>query len=159
MFDCCNAGGTGRYDSGWEETITKRNGRVLVVDDEADNVEIITTMRREEYDLETASTGEEALEKEPDFKPDLIVLDIMMPGITGYEVCRTLKAKDQRTKIILVSAKAMPEDRVAGYDAGADYYISKPFDLDEFTAKIKEFVMLKLAEDALLDVNMDLGKE
>ena len=139
--------------------MTKRNGRVLVVDDEAGNVEIITEILGEEYDLETASTGEDAIEKEPDFKPDLILLDIMLPGITGYEVCRTLKAKGQRTKVILVSAKGMPEERVAGYDAGADDYITKPFDLGEFTAKIKELVTLKLAEDALLDVNMDLGKE
>lgn len=104
--------------------------RILIVDDHPMNVMIMEEILAEAYQLEIANTGEEALALAPDFGPDLILLDIMMPGIDGYETCRRLRAMPalHRTRVVMVSAKAMEEDRLQGYKAGADDYVTKPFD-------------------------------
>jgi two-component system alkaline phosphatase synthesis response regulator PhoP len=105
-------------------------GRILVVDDEIYIVHILDfSLGMEGYEVVTALDGEEALEKAMDSKPDLIVLDIMMPKMDGYETCKALKA-DDRTKdipVILLSAKGRNVDMQTGYDVGADEYITKPF--------------------------------
>ena len=105
-------------------------GRILVVDDEIYIVHILDfSLGMEGYEVVTALDGEEALEKAMDCKPDLIVLDIMMPKMDGYETCKALKA-DDRTKdipVILLSAKGRNVDMQTGYDVGADEYITKPF--------------------------------
>ena len=91
------------------------------------------------YELEVARTGEECLEKLPAFGPDLVLLDIMMPGIDGYEACRRIKASPvgSFTQVILVSGKASTAERLQGFEAGADDYVVKPFDHDELLAKIR----------------------
>ncbi len=121
------------------------NYRVLIVDDIPHNVEILETSLEDKYILETASNGEEALDIIPRFRPDLILLDIMMPGIDGYEVCRRIKANNQLNyiKIILVTGKALVEERLKGYEVGADDYVTKPFVIRELEAKIKVFLNLK----------------
>jgi two-component system alkaline phosphatase synthesis response regulator PhoP len=105
-------------------------GRILVVDDEIYIVHILDfSLGMEGYEVITALDGEEALEKAFESTPDLIVLDIMMPKMDGYETCKALKA-DSRTKdipIILLSAKGRNVDMQTGYDVGADEYITKPF--------------------------------
>jgi two-component system alkaline phosphatase synthesis response regulator PhoP len=105
-------------------------GRILVVDDEIYIVHILDfSLGMEGYEVVTALDGEEALEKARETKPDLIVLDIMMPKMDGYETCKALKA-DDRTKnipVILLSAKGRNVDMQTGYDVGADEYITKPF--------------------------------
>jgi two-component system alkaline phosphatase synthesis response regulator PhoP len=105
-------------------------GRILVVDDEIYIVHILDfSLGMEGYEVVTALDGEEALEKAREAKPDLIVLDIMMPKMDGYETCKALKS-DERTKdipIILLSAKGRNVDMQTGYDVGADEYITKPF--------------------------------
>jgi two-component system alkaline phosphatase synthesis response regulator PhoP len=105
-------------------------GRILVVDDEIYIVHILDfSLGMEGYEVITALDGEEALEKAFESGPDLIVLDIMMPKMDGYETCKVLKA-DNRTKdipIILLSAKGRNVDMQTGYDVGADEYITKPF--------------------------------
>jgi len=128
---------------------TRRNHRILVVDDDSMNVEIIEEILGDNYILETANSGEQALEIAGVFRPDLILLDIMMGGIDGYEVCRRIRKNPNLslTKIILVSAKQMLSDRLDGYTAGADEYISKPFDPDELRAKITVFLRLKFVEE------------
>ncbi len=121
------------------------NYRVLIVDDIPHNVEILETSLEDKYILETASNGEEALEKIPRFRPDLILLDIMMPEMDGYEVCRRIKANTQLSyiKIILVTGKALVEERLKGYEVGADDYVTKPFVIRELEAKIKVYLNLK----------------
>jgi DNA-binding response OmpR family regulator len=99
--------------------------------------------------LKCAQSGEEAILEAYKFKPDLILLDIMMSGMDGYEVCRQIRNNNKLslTKIILVSAKQMLEDRLEGYFSGADDYITKPFDPEELRAKIKVFLRLKSVEE------------
>jgi two-component system alkaline phosphatase synthesis response regulator PhoP len=105
-------------------------GRILVVDDEIYIVHILDfSLGMEGYEVITALDGEEALKKASETKPDLIVLDIMMPKMDGYETCKALKA-DEATKdipVILLSAKGRNVDMQTGYDVGADEYITKPF--------------------------------
>ena len=105
-------------------------GRILVVDDEIYIVHILDfSLGMEGYEVVTALDGEEALRKVKECKPDLIVLDIMMPKMDGYETCKIIK-NDEETKdipIILLSAKGRNVDMQTGYDAGADDYITKPF--------------------------------
>jgi len=105
-------------------------GRILVVDDEIYIVHILDfSLGMEGYEVVTALDGEEALRKVQEAKPDLIVLDIMMPKMDGYETCKALKS-DAATKdipVILLSAKGRNVDMQTGYDVGADDYITKPF--------------------------------
>ena len=123
--------------------------KILIVDDETRNVEILELLLEEHFEIETVGTGEAALEVVPRFMPDIILLDIMMPGINGYEVCQKIKEnpKLQFIKIILVSGKALTEDRLKGYEYGADDYLVKPFDTDELLAKVRVFIKLKNAEE------------
>ena len=123
--------------------------KILTVDDNPFNNEIIQEILSDDYDLQMATTGEEALKIATDFRPDLILLDIMMPGMNGYEVCRRLRDSSNfiYTKIILVSAKKMTSERLEGYEAGADDYITKPFDSDEFRAKVHVYLRLKHIEE------------
>jgi two-component system alkaline phosphatase synthesis response regulator PhoP len=105
-------------------------GRILVVDDEIYIVHILDfSLGMEGYEVVTALDGEEALRKVQECKPDLIVLDIMMPKMDGYETCRTLKAGEgtKHIPVILLSAKGRNVDMQTGYDVGADDYITKPF--------------------------------
>jgi two-component system alkaline phosphatase synthesis response regulator PhoP len=105
-------------------------GRILVVDDEIYIVHILDfSLGMEGYEVVTALDGEQALEKARAEKPDLIVLDIMMPKLDGYETCKQLKA-DAGTKdipVILLSAKGRNVDQKIGFEVGADDYITKPF--------------------------------
>ncbi len=115
--------------------------KILAVDDEPANLEIIKEALSEHYDLRTASTGEEALEIAPEFIPDLIVLDIMMPGIDGYEVCQRLREElDFRsTPIIMLTAKMESEAMTEGMKTGADDYIIKPFEVEDLMESIEFF--------------------
>ncbi|WP_265823416.1 hybrid sensor histidine kinase/response regulator [Geovibrio ferrireducens] len=123
--------------------------RILIVDDDPVNLDIMMEILASEYSCAAVASGEDALRAEKIFKPDLILLDIMMPGMDGYEVCRRIRAGETHrfTKIILVSGKSMTEDRLKGYEAGADDYITKPFNDDELLAKIKVFLKLKRLEE------------
>jgi len=113
--------------------------KILVVDDDPNNIVIVGELLGDDYDLKTATTGEEALEIALDFLPDIILLDIMMPGIDGYDVCRRLREHStlQYAKIIMVSAKAMVSERLKGYEVGANDYLTKPFEEDELLEKVR----------------------
>ena len=105
-------------------------GRILVVDDEIYIVHILDfSLGMEGYEVLTALDGEQALEKARNEKPDLIVLDIMMPKLDGYETCRRLKAEPETkdVPVILLSAKGRNVDQKVGFEVGADDYITKPF--------------------------------
>ncbi len=126
-----------------------RQSKILIVDDNPTNVEILEKILGDDYHLATAATGEETLEIAPAFQPALILLDIMMPGIDGYETCRRIKTIPalRHTKVIMVSAKARVSERLQGYEAGADDYISKPFDKHELRAKVRVYLRLKSIEE------------
>lgn len=130
--------------------------KILVVDDDPRNVDILAHILEDVAEIQTAASGEECLEKRKTFNPDLILLDIMMPGMNGYEACKRIKSEKEAPKVILVSAKAMLEERLQGYEVGADDYIAKPFDHEEMVAKVRVFLKLKSAEDDLLALNMSL---
>lgn len=123
--------------------------RILAVDDNPRNLAILEKALAGEFQLVTTASGDEALEIAPRFRPDLILLDIMMPGIDGYETCRRLR--EIRTlatcKIIMVSARASTADRLEGYAAGANDYMTKPFDPEELLAKLRVYLRLKSVEE------------
>ncbi|MBN2477497.1 MAG: response regulator [Pirellulales bacterium] len=131
------------------------NKRILIVDDCTVNVEILHELLRDDYDLATAESGEDCLKKLRHFSPDLVLLDIMMPGLDGYEVCRRIKASPSGdfTQVILVSGKASARERVQGYQAGADDYIVKPFDHDELLAKVRLQFRLRETLEELWSAN------
>jgi CheY-like chemotaxis protein len=112
--------------------------KILVVDDDPLNVDIVIETLGDTYTYKVAGSGEEALEISEAFQPNIIILDIMMPGIDGYETCRRLRQKShlRKTKIIMVTAKAMINERVSGYHSGADDYITKPFEDIELIRKV-----------------------
>ncbi len=122
-------------------------GRVLVVDDEPLIVEMVTeALTRQGYKVESASTGPEALALAERGMPDVIVLDIMLPGLDGLEVCRRLRSKSD-VPIIILSAKTEEIDRVVGLELGADDYLPKPFSPRELVARIR--AVLRRAERAM----------
>jgi DNA-binding response OmpR family regulator len=123
---------------------------ILIVDDESVNVEMLSQELDEEgYRLLTAVDGEEALIKVQEHQPDLILLDVMMPRVDGFTVCRILKGSGKTVLIpvILLTALRSHEDRVRGIEAGADDFISKPFDRDELLAKIRALLRQKKHRD------------
>ncbi len=138
-----------------------QKGRILMVDDEPTNIKIFEKALKNNYTLECAKNGEEGLKNCHSFQPDLILLDIMMPGINGYEVCKKIRLnpKFRFVKIIIVSGKAMTDERLIGYEAGADDYLTKPFDPDELKAKVNVFMRLNSAEKQLRDLNDSLEEE
>ncbi len=113
---------------------------ILIVDDEEDIIELIKyNLKNEGYAILTAMTGEEAIKAAKNFRPDLVVLDLMLPGIDGLEVTRHLKKNDDTMDIpiVMVTAKGEESDIVAGLELGANDYISKPFSPRELTARIR----------------------
>ena len=123
--------------------------RILIVDDSPRNVAILKKIFGKHYAVESAASGEEALEVASRMRPDLILLDIMMPGIDGYETCRRLREDPllRWVRVIMVSAKAMVGERLQGYAAGADDYVTKPFDDVEIEAKVQVHLRLKCVEE------------
>ena len=123
--------------------------KILAVDDNVIDIMTIERLLSEHYDLKTASTGEQALEMAADFQPDIILLDNMMPGLDGGDVCRQIRSDSRlrHTKIIMVSGKSRVSERIEAYQAGADDYITKPFNEDELLAKIRVYLRLKSVEE------------
>ncbi len=117
-------------------------GRVMLIDDSSTNIKILRKILKDDYTLEVAQNGKEALEKFNAFKPDLILLDIIMPEVSGYDVCKEIRSieKFRSVKIIMVSAKNRADDRIMAYEAGADDYITKPFNKEELKAKVRVFM-------------------
>ncbi|MGF9699543.1 MULTISPECIES: response regulator transcription factor [Paenibacillus] len=113
------------------------NKKVLVVDDESSIVSAIAyALRREGYEVETANDGEEALVKVASFHPQVMILDVMMPRLDGYGVCRRLEDRDD-IGIILLTVKNDIVDKIVGLEMGADDYMTKPFEIRELLARVK----------------------
>ncbi len=111
--------------------------RILIVDDDNNIAELISLyLVKECYETLIVNDGESALARIPEFNPDLMLLDIMLPGIDGYEVCRRVRTTSE-LPIIMLSAKGETFDKVLGLQLGADDYIEKPFDSKEMVARVK----------------------
>ena len=112
--------------------------RILVAEDDAHILEgLETTLASEGYAVEAVADGEAALAAWSRMRPDLLILDIMMPGRNGYEVCRAVRAADARVPIIMLSAKSEEIDKVLGLQFGADDYMTKPFGIRELLARVR----------------------
>jgi two-component system alkaline phosphatase synthesis response regulator PhoP len=119
---------------------------IFVVEDEEDILELLEyNLTREGYTVTTATDGEEALDKIPKTLPDLILLDLMLPGINGLDVCRKLKQESQTASIpiIMVTAKGEESDVVIGLELGADDYVAKPFSIKVLIARIRTVLRRK----------------
>jgi two-component system, OmpR family, alkaline phosphatase synthesis response regulator PhoP len=118
----------------------QQNSRVLVVEDERDVAELIRyNLSKEGYDVVLAPTGADALKQAHEVRPDLVLLDIMVPQLNGWEVCRRLK-QDTETKnipVIMVTGRVEEGDKVLGFEMGADDYVTKPFSPRELLARIR----------------------
>lgn len=117
--------------------------KVLIVDDESDIIETLKFMIESEgISCITAYDGEEALNKTKKENPDLIILDVMLPKINGYKVCRLLKfdAKYKNIPILMVTARSQQEDKHIGQETGADDYITKPFNIEELLITVKNYL-------------------
>lgn len=145
--------------------------KVLVVEDEEiirlglqDNLEL------ENYEVETAADGEEAIAKSDSFQPHLVILDLMIPKKSGFEVCRVIRKKHPECFIIMLTAKTEESSKVAGLEMGADDYVTKPFSILELLARVKAFLRrldtaptttsTTQAEDAIdfFDIHLDFKK-
>lgn len=127
--------------------------KILVVDDEPFNIELISGLLPKEYAVNTASNGKEALIKVNEMLPDLILLDIIMPELNGYEVCRRLK-NDEKTMfipIVMVTSLTEKEDRIKAIEAGTDDFLNKPVDAVELNARVKSLLRVKKYHDELLE--------
>jgi two-component system, OmpR family, response regulator len=119
------------------KTATASLGRILVVDDEPSITDLLATaLRYTGYQVETAGSGMAALELAGRTLPDLIVLDVMLPDINGFEVCRRLRADGDFVPVLFLTARDAEEDRVTGFVRGGDDYVTKPFSLQELTLRI-----------------------
>jgi two-component system, OmpR family, response regulator len=114
------------------------NAHLLVVDDEPNIVELLSaSLRFAGYDVSTATNGTEALKKARSIDPDLVVLDVMMPGLDGFDVVRRLRADDRHVPVLFLTARDAVEDKVKGLQTGGDDYVTKPFSLDELVARVR----------------------
>jgi two-component system alkaline phosphatase synthesis response regulator PhoP len=114
--------------------------KILVIDDDPGLLELVGfILEQQGYEVITALDGSEGLRKVMEEKPDCLILDIMLPGIDGIEVCRYLRAnpKTANLPILMLTAKALPRDQKIGFESGADDYLTKPFALSELVKRVK----------------------
>lgn len=126
--------------------------RILIVDDTPKNIQVLgTILRQEDYQLNIANNGKQAIDMAEKVLPDLILLDIMMPEMDGFQTCKTLK-KMEKTKnipVIFLSAKSETEDIVKGFEMGAADYVTKPFNASELLSRVKTHLQLKYIQDLM----------
>jgi two-component system alkaline phosphatase synthesis response regulator PhoP len=143
--------------------------RILIVEDEQDILELIKyNLQKDGFITACVSSGEDGLKQTKSFKPDLVILDLMLPGVDGLQVCRQLKSEDNTAKIpvIMVTARGEEADIVAGLEMGADDYITKPFSPKVLIARVKGVLRRKSSppeptSDALIRVDeleIDVGR-
>ena len=133
--------------------------RIRVVEDERSIADLVAeALKRQGYRVETAGDGDQALEAAETTLPDLIILDLMLPKLDGWEVCRRLREEDttRRIPIIMLTARRDEKDVVAGLELGADDYLRKPFSLAELLARVKAHLRAR-AQDALGDEGIAVG--
>jgi two-component system, cell cycle response regulator len=141
--------------------INAQQQRILVVDDHPDNVEIINArLTSRGFQVESATNGQEALKRVYESPPHLILLDVMMPLMDGYEVSRRIKNDESLPfiPIILVTARDSTQDKVEGLDAGADDYLTKPINFPELEARVRSMLRIKRLQDELDQKNRELAE-
>lgn len=143
--------------------MTEKNKKnlILIVDDNPDNVDLLTQyLSGLGYDVVPAYDGPEALLITENEDVDLILLDVMLPELSGFEVCRKLKAKDETNfiPVVLVTVRDDTRSKLEGFAAGADDYITKPFDIEELSARVKSLLRIKTLQDQLRTANTRLEK-
>jgi len=137
---------------------TTNKDLILIVDDQPNNLKVISSVLSNKYTLSFANSGERALKILEKINPGLILLDIMMPDMDGYEVCQKIKS-NERTKdipVIFLSAKNEIEDIIKGFDLGGVDYISKPFNIKEITVRIQNHLNLSNARKIIADQKSEL---
>jgi len=121
-----------------ENTQSAKNHRILVVDDESSISDLIaTSLRFVGFDVRTAASGSEALVVAEEFKPHAMILDVMLPDLDGFEVCRQIRSEGLNVGVLFLTAKDGMEDKVAGLTIGGDDYMTKPFSLEELVARVR----------------------
>lgn len=132
---------------------------VLLVEDEPSFVDaLVVGLKREGFRVEVASDGAEALDKFPAVRPDLVLLDIMLPRVSGIDVCRSIREKGSRVPIIMVTAKSNEIDTVVGLEVGADDYVSKPYRLRELVARMRAVLRrTPPADEAVSEGELEVG--
>src|SRR5687768_10119942 len=131
---------------------------VLVVEDDAHiRLGLCDSLRAEGYEVTDCCAGSEALPLFKQRKPDLVVLDIMLPGKSGYELCREIRATKSRVPILMLSAKSQEIDKVVGLELGADDYVTKPFSLRELLARVQALLRRAQAGGAASDLPMEIA--
>lgn len=116
---------------------------ILLVDDEKDLLEtMVMALEAQGFDVISAFDGEEGLAKAVSEKPDIVILDLMMPKMNGYQVCWELKNREETKalKVIMLTAKTQESDKFWGFETGADDYVTKPFEMSELVKKITKFI-------------------
>ncbi|WP_431477491.1 diguanylate cyclase domain-containing protein [Massilia eburnea] len=133
-----------------------RNGRLLIVDDAMENIQILNHVLGEEHEVLFAMNGEKALELAHQHHPDLMLLDAVMPGMDGYEVCAALRASSdvRDIPIIFVTALTTPEDETRALEAGAVDFITKPFNVAVVRARVRTHLTLKRQSDAMREMTL-----
>jgi two-component system alkaline phosphatase synthesis response regulator PhoP len=124
---------------------------LIVEDDPSIRLGLKRSLEFEGFQVEVAKDGEEAIQRAFDKKPDLIVLDLMLPKLNGFEVCRTVRKYDASIPIVILSAKGDEGDKVLGLELGADDYVTKPFSIRELTARIKTALRRRRALEGEVD--------
>jgi len=143
-------------------SMNNKRPKILVVDDIPINIELQKAyLSIAGYQVLEARDGEEALRRVKEDKPDLIILDIMMPKINGFEVCRRLKNDPQTCfiPVVMVTALKEMEDKIKGIEAGADDFISKPFNKTELLARVKSLLRIKFLHDELEEKRLELQRK
>lgn len=131
--------------------------KILVVDDEISLQETLAyNLKKQGYDVQTTGDGAEALELAREMEPDLIILDVMLPGLDGFEICRILR-KEMATPVLMLTARDDEIDRVVGLEVGADDYMAKPFSMRELIARVK--AMLRRVRLIREEVNQAEGED
>jgi DNA-binding response OmpR family regulator len=126
--------------------------RILVIEDDPAILRgLADSLRRESYEVLTAADGESGCRMAIEKRPDLLILDLMLPKLSGYEVCRQMRAKGLATPILMLTARGEEGDRVLGLDLGADDYVTKPFSLRELLARVRALLRRAQPPRALID--------
>lgn len=143
-------------------TNMEKNNKILIVDDEEQNIRLMSSLLEAmEYKTEAASNGEEAIKKIRECKPDLVLLDIMMPGMDGFEVCTKIKESPdiQHIPVVMVTALADRNSKLKGLDVGANDFLTKPIDRSELMLRVKNLLKIKEFEDFMIQHNQMLEIE
>lgn len=133
------------------------SGKILAIDDDPMNLRlVVATLGKESFEVYTASNGKEGYQKAEDLLPDLVILDVMMPELDGYQVCSLLRKnpKTANLPVMMLTSLSSVEQKIKGFDAGADDYLAKPFSPDELIAHVRALMRRKISEaDVKVEAN------